>query len=111
VSGSGVGRIEGVYVDADDGTPKWLLFRIGRFGHHSVLPFSHAVEGAGKIWAPYERKMVRGAPRVDAGEPLGRERELELCEFYGIGEGTGRRAEIADRAEGSITAHPVKPGS
>jgi hypothetical protein len=109
--GSSIGRIEGVYVDADDGTLQWLMFRVGRFGHHSLLPFAHAVEEAGRVWAPYEREMVRRAPRIDAGQPLGRERELELCDFYGIGEGTGRRAQIAGRAEGSVTARPVKPGS
>jgi len=109
MGGSAVGRVEGVIVDAIGGDPKWLLVRMGRFGHHTALPFSHAVGGIGRVWAPYDRDMVRQAPRVDAGQPLTRERELELCAFYGIAEGVGRAAEIADRPEGSVTAQPAQP--
>ncbi|MGI8460172.1 MAG: PRC-barrel domain-containing protein [Solirubrobacterales bacterium] len=109
ISGSAIGRVEGVLVDAESGDPKWLLVRMGRFGHHSALPFSHVVAGIGRVWAPYDRDMVREAPRIDAGQPLSRERELELCGFYGIGEGTGRGAEIAPRPEGAVTAKPALP--
>jgi hypothetical protein len=109
MGGGVVGRVEGVLVDAESGDPAWLLVRMGRFGHHSALPFSHAVGGVGRVWAPYDRDMVRQAPRVDAGPPLTRERELELCAFYGIGEDAGRGAEIATRPEGSVTAQPAQP--
>ena len=109
LTGGSVGRVEGVLVDSESGDPKWLLVRMGRFGHHTALPFSHAVGGVGRVWAPYDRDMVRQAPRVDAGRPLTRERELELCAFYGMGEGTGRGAEIAGRDEGSVTAEPAPP--
>ncbi len=109
MGGGVVGRVEGVFVDAESGDPKWLLIRMGRFGHHSALPFTHAVGGVGRVWAPYDREMVRQAPRVDAGQPLTRERELELCAFYGIGEDAGRGAEIAGRPEGSVTAQPAQP--
>jgi hypothetical protein len=109
LSGGAVGRVEGVLVDAIGGDPKWLLVRMGRFGHHTALPFSHAVGGIGRVWAPYDRDMIRRAPRVDAGRPLTRERELELCDFYGIGEDAGRRSEIAERPEGAVTAEPAPP--
>jgi len=109
IGGSAVGRVEGILVDAEGGDPKWLLVRMGRFGHHTALPFSHAVGGIGRVWAPYDRDMVRQAPRIDAGQPLPRERELELCAFYGIGEDAGRGAEIAGRPEGAITAQPTPP--
>lgn len=109
MSGSSIGRVEGVYVDADSDEPRWLLVRMGRFGHHSALPYSHAVAGVGRIWAPYDRDTVRKAPRVDAGEPFTRELELELCRFYGIGESAGRGAEISGRPEGTLTACPAKP--
>ena len=109
MSGSAIGRVEGVLVDAETGDPKWLLVRMGRFGHHTALPFSHAVAGIGRVWAPYDRDMVRRAPRIDAGQPLTRERELELCAFYGIGEDLGRGSEVAGRPEGAVTAEPAQP--
>jgi hypothetical protein len=111
LGGGSVGRVEGVLVDAIGGDPKWLLVRMGRFGHHTALPFSHAVAGVGRVWAPYDREMVRRAPRVDAGRPLTRELELELCAYYGIGEDAGRGSEIADRPEGSVTAEPAAPSA
>jgi PRC-barrel domain len=109
MGGSSVGRVEGVLVDAESGDPTWLLVRIGRFGHHTALPFSHAVAGVNRVWAPYARDMVRRAPRIDAGRPLERERELELCSFYGIGEDAGRGSEIADRPDGAVTSRPAPP--
>ena len=109
IGGSSVGRVEGILVDADSEDPKWLLVRMGRFGHHSALPFSHAVGVIGRVWAPYDRDTVRQAPRIDAGQPLTRERELELCAFYGIDEDSGRGAEIAGRPEGAVTAKPAQP--
>jgi hypothetical protein len=109
LSGRAVGRVEGVLVDAMSGDPKWLLVRMGRFGHHTALPYSHAVAGIGRVWAPYGRDTIRGAPRIDAGQPLSRERELELCAYYGIAEDAGRGAEIAERPDGAVTAEPAQP--
>ena len=109
MNGSAIGRVEGVLVDSESGDPKWLLVRMGRFGHHTALPFSHAVAGVGRVWAPYDRDMVRQAPRVDAGQPLTREKELELCSFYGIAEDFGRGSEVTGRPEGAVTAEPAQP--
>src|SRR5436190_929442 len=36
--GASVGRIDGAYVDAEGGEPEWLLVRMGRFGHHTLVP-------------------------------------------------------------------------
>src|SRR5215213_2823774 len=109
MNGSAIGRVEGVLVDAMSGDPKWLLVRMGRFGHHTALPYSHAVAGIGRVWAPYPRDTIRGAPRIDAGQPLSRERELDLCAYYGIAEDAGRGAEIAERPDGAVTAEPAQP--
>ena len=109
MNGSAIGRVEGVLVDAVNGDPKWLLVRMGRFGHHTALPFSHAVAGVGRVWAPYDRDMVRRSPRIDAGQPLTREKELELCSFYGIAADFGRGAELGERPEGAVTAEPAQP--
>lgn len=107
VGGGSVGRVEGVYVDAEDGEPRWLLVRMGRFGHHSALPFEHAVAGVGHVWVPYDRDAIRCAPRLEPGAPLNREQELELCRHFAIREGTGRAGALATRDPGSPTARPV----
>jgi hypothetical protein len=104
IGGASVGRIEGVYVDVEDGSPRWLLVRVRRFGHYSLLPFPHAAAGVGHVWVPYERAAIRGAPRIEAGRPLTRELELEFCAHFGIPEDAGRAAELRGRDAGVASA-------
>jgi hypothetical protein len=104
IGGASVARVEGVYVDTEDGSPVWLLVRLGRVGRYSVAPFAHAVAGVGHVWVPYGRSAIRSAPRVEAGGELTREAELELCAHFGIPETAGRAAELREREPGSPTA-------
>lgn len=70
--GSGLGRLEDVWVDADSGDPAWLLLREGRFGggKHKLVPFDGATAGGGQVWLPYERDVVRSSPEIGAQEIL-----------------------------------------
>ncbi len=84
--GVGVGRLEDIWVDAESGEPAWLLLREGRFGggKHRLVPFAGATEGAGRIWLPYERALIRSAPPIGAEEVLTAELGESLREHYGI---------------------------
>lgn len=104
LSGTSVGRVEGVYVDADDAAPVWLLIKVGRLGSRSLVPFAHAVEAGGRVWVPYDRDHLRGAPRVNSGAELSRDQELELCSYFQIPEATGRGLQIVDRDPAAVTA-------
>jgi len=67
IYGANVGRLEDVWIDPDSGLPRWLLVK-GRFsGRTTLIPFDHATAGAGHVWVPYEREVVRDAPEVQAG--------------------------------------------
>jgi PRC-barrel domain len=110
MGGVSVGRVEGVYVDTVEGSPQWLLVRLGRLGRYSLLPFQHAVGGAGHVWVPYDRSAIRSAPRIEPGGDLTRELELELCAHFGAPEGGGRSAELRGREPGSPTARPAATG-
>ena len=70
--GSGLGRLEDVWVDADSGDPAWLLIREGRFGNgrYKLVPFDGATAGGGQVWLPYERSVVRGSPDIGEQEIL-----------------------------------------
>jgi len=105
MSGSTIGKVEGAYVDPDTGSPEWLLARMGRFGHHCLIPARDAVAAAGHVWVPYGRDQIRKGPRQDPGKPLEREGEQTLLDYYGAGTGeAGRGAELAEREPGAITA-------
>jgi len=107
IAGGNVGKIEGVVVDAESGRPEWLLARMGRFGHHTLVPARDAVEGVGHVWVPYTRDLVRKAPKVEPGSSLTGEAERELLEHYGIAGDAGRFAELADRVPEAITLRPA----
>jgi hypothetical protein len=103
IGGARVGKLEGVYVDAESGEAEWLLARMGRFGRHTLVPAHDAVAGVGHVWVPYPRDTLRGAPRVEPGHPLDIERVAELSAHYGV----GRAGELAGRAPGAVTSRPA----
>jgi hypothetical protein len=103
IGGASIGKVEGVYVDEQSGEPVWLLARIGRFGRHSLVPARDAVAGAGHVWVPYSRDVLRGAPRIEPREPVDMEREKELSGHYGI----GRATELSGRPPTAPTSRPA----
>ena len=107
IGGAAVGKVEGIYVDDESGRPEWLLARMGRFGHHTLVPARDAVEGVGRVWVPYTRDQIRRGPKASAGKPLSREAERELLGHYGIAADAGRFAELAKRPADAVTARPA----
>ena len=108
MGGSSVGRVQGIYVDAESGEPVWLAAKTGRFGRTTAVLIRDCAAAAGHVWTAHPRDAIRRAPAIDPRRPLTREAELELCAHYGIGEGQSRQAEVADRPEGSVTAEPAE---
>lgn len=107
ISGGSVGKIEGVVVDAESGRLEWLLARMGRFGHHTLVPARDAVEGVGHVWVPYTRDQIRRAPKIEPGSSLNREHERELLAHYAVAGDAGRYAELEQREAEAITARPA----
>jgi hypothetical protein len=87
VRGANVGRIEGT-VDrteepaAEARAVRWLLARMGRFGHHTAVPARDAVEGVGRVWVPYTRDQIRHGPKLEPGVPLDGDAERALLKHY-----------------------------
>jgi hypothetical protein len=102
-----LGRIAGIHVDAEDGEPRWALIRLGPLAGSTAIPFEHVAEGAGRLWAAYDRDWIREAPRFRPNESLTALQELELCAHWGIREGQGRAAEVAEQDADEITAVPA----
>jgi sporulation protein YlmC with PRC-barrel domain len=83
IYGASVGRLEDVWIDPGTGAPRWLLVKEGRFGGRSTLvPFNDATAGAGHVWVPYERDVVRNAPQIEPGVPLTQQVEATLRNHY-----------------------------
>lgn len=118
VAGRPVGRVEGVYADAEAATAAWLVvsvagrrrrfFALGRGeSKRVVVPVRECAAMAARVWSAQDRDAMRGAPAVDPSRPLLREHEVAICAHYGIGERIGRHAELAGRAADAITAQPA----
>jgi hypothetical protein len=103
-----LGRVAGIHVDASDGEPRWALIRLGPLAGCTAIPYEHVAEGAGRLWAAYERDWIREAPRFKPSEAMTALQELELCAHWGIREEQGRAAQVADQAAEEITAVPAE---
>jgi hypothetical protein len=108
IGGNPVGQVQGVFVDADNGEPAWLVARLGRRRRARVVavPFANCAGAPFGVWVAQEADAIRSAPVVDPTRPLRREHELTICAHFGIGESVGRAAEVASRTEGDVTATP-----
>jgi hypothetical protein len=103
VYGARVGRVEDVYVDPETGSPTWLLAKVSRFGDdHALVPLDDTIAGAGHVWVPFERELIKRSGLHARGAPLHKERELELCSLFGV---PARAGEISRRLDGSITSY------
>lgn len=107
LTGANVGRVEGAFVDADGGEPEWLLARMGRFGHHTLVPARDAVEGVRHVWVPFTREVIRRAPKVDPIASLTADEERALLAHYGIAGGAGRAAQLSERDPGAVSVRPA----
>jgi hypothetical protein len=103
-----LGRIAGIHVDSEDGEPRWALIRLGPIAGCTAIPYEHVAEGAGKLWAAYERDWVREAPRFRPNEALTADQELELCAHWGVRDDQGRAAELSSKDPDEITAVPAE---
>jgi hypothetical protein len=107
IGGTSVAKVEGVFVDSETGRPEWLAVRVGRFGQRGLVPARDAVGVAGRVWVPYSRDTIKGAPRVGTKAPLNRESELELLRHFDLAGEIGRTAELNARGFEAVTASPT----
>jgi len=108
IDGATVGTVQGFYVDGESDDPAWLIVRLGRRRNAKLVavPLRDCAGAAFGVWVAQEGEALRTAPAVDPTRPLRREHELTICAHFGIGEGVGRAAEVADRPGGEVTAEP-----
>ncbi len=105
--GASVGKVEAALRDAEDGSPTWLVVKLGRFGKRAAVPFDYAAPGVGHVWTPFSRETIRGAAELDPEGGLSAADERALASHYGIPAGSGRIAAVADRGDEDPGSVPV----
>jgi uncharacterized protein (TIGR02271 family) len=84
-SGSKIGRIEEIYLDADTDQPEWALVHTGLFGtKQTFVPIREASASGDNATVPYETDLIKSAPKVDADGRLSQQEEAELYRHYGL---------------------------
>jgi hypothetical protein len=108
LGGRTLGRVAGIHVDAEDGEPRWVLIRLGPLAGCTAVPIENVAEAAERLWIAYGRDSIHEAPRFKPGDALSAVQELELAAHWGIDEGRGRAAEVAERDADEISAVPAE---
>lgn len=81
-----LGRVDQVFVDAADGHPTWAEVNIGGLGHHTrFVPLQHAAWENDDVHVPYDKDLVKDAPKIDGEDGLSPEQERELSRHYAGG--------------------------
>jgi uncharacterized protein (TIGR02271 family) len=115
--GDKVGTVESIYVDDQTGEPEWALVNTGLFGtKSSFVPLAQASGSGDQVQVPYEKQLVKDAPRIDPDQHLSEAEEQELWRHYGLDydreyttdqDGDGVYDHVQDTAVGRDTSGPT----
>jgi uncharacterized protein (TIGR02271 family) len=107
--GGRIGPIEAIYLDDQTGQPEWALVNTGLFATKaSFVPLAQATEADGDIRVPYDKQLVKDAPRIDPDQHLSEAQERQLWRHYGLDyDRTTRRHASGHDTVGRDTARPT----
>jgi uncharacterized protein (TIGR02271 family) len=96
--GSRIGSIDAIYLDDQTGQPEWALVNTGLFGtKSSFVPLAQATEAGGDVRVPYDKQLVKDAPRIDPDQHLSEAEERQLWRHYGLDYDRTTRRPTTDR--------------
>jgi uncharacterized protein (TIGR02271 family) len=83
--GSRIGTIDAIYLDDHTGQPEWALVNTGLFGTKSTfVPLAQATQTGDDVRVPYDKQLVKDAPRIDVDQHLSEADEQQLWRYYGL---------------------------
>jgi uncharacterized protein (TIGR02271 family) len=107
--GDRIGSIDAIYLDDQTGQPEWALVNTGLFGTKSTfVPLAQATQTGDDVGVPYDKQLVKDAPRVDPDGHLSEAEERQLWRHYGLDyDRTTRRRATGRGAVGRDTSGPT----
>ena len=83
--GGRIGSIDALYLDDHTGQAEWALVNTGLFGTKaSFVPLAQATQTGDDVRVPYDKQLVKDAPRVDPDRQLSEAEERQLWRHYGL---------------------------
>jgi uncharacterized protein (TIGR02271 family) len=96
--GSRIGTVDAIYLDDQTGQPEWALVNTGLFGTKSTfVPIAQATQTGDDVQVPYDKQLVKDAPRVDPDQHLSEAEEQQLWRHYGLDYDTSDRSVATGR--------------
>jgi uncharacterized protein (TIGR02271 family) len=107
--GSRIGTIDAIYLDDHTGQPEWALVNTGLFGtKSSFVPLAQATQTDQDVRVPYDKQLVKDAPRIDPDGHLSEAEERQLWRHYGLDyDRTTRRRATGRDTVGRDTSGPT----
>jgi uncharacterized protein (TIGR02271 family) len=107
--GNRIGTIDAIYLDDQTSQPEWALVNTGLFGtKSSFVPLAQATQTGDDVRVPYDKQLVKDAPRVDPDQHLSEAEERQLWRHYGLDyDRTTRRRATGRGAVGRDTSGPT----
>jgi len=99
-AGDKIGTVGQVYVDENNGQPRWVTIRTGLFGtKESFVPIDQAELSGDQLRVAVSKEQVKDAPRVELEhERLPDDEAAELYRYYNLPYGQNRATDM-DRAK------------
>ncbi|PRB72652.1 PRC and DUF2382 domain-containing protein [Arthrobacter sp. MYb213] len=109
--GEKIGKVGQVFLDDHTGEPEWVTVRTGLFGmSESFVPLTDASVVGDTLSVPYDKQMVKDAPRIDAADELSQSDERELYGYYGRSYDTADQSTVGTvGTEQDLAANPAAP--
>jgi uncharacterized protein (TIGR02271 family) len=83
--GGRIGTIDAIYLDDQTGQPEWALVNTGLFGTKaSFVPLAQAFQSDNDVLVPYDKQLVKDAPRIDPDQHLSEAEERRLWRHYSL---------------------------
>jgi len=80
-----IGTVSRIYADPDTDTTSWVTVRTGLFGmHESFMPIIDATWDGEAVRVPFDKSLVKDAPRIDTDTALESVAVTDLNHHYGI---------------------------
>ena len=96
--GSRIGTIDAIYLDDQTSQPEWALVNTGLFGTKaSFVPLAQATQTDQDVRVPYDKQLVKDAPRIDSDQHLSEAEERQLWRHYGLDYDRTTRRRATDR--------------
>jgi uncharacterized protein (TIGR02271 family) len=107
--GNRIGPIDAIYLEDQTGEPEWALVHTGLFGTKSTfVPLAQATQTGEEVRVPYDKQLVKDAPRVDVDQHLAEAEERQVWRHYGLDyDRTTRRRPTGRDAAGRETSGPT----